>query len=354
MSVRVRWVTRWCVAGFVVAATLGGKTPAYALPIEHKAVKGPLQYVVVSFDGAGNLRKWRDTLAFARKNRIRFTYFLSCTFFLHRGNRRLYKPPNRRAGRSNIGFAMSVAEVEERLGHVNQALKDGHEIASHGCGHFNGRRWTKASWRKEFASFKSILRNAYGNNGLKGEPAGWKARIDGAVTGFRAPYLASGRALDRALAEAGFRYDASRVGRRGERPSRSQSGHWLFRLAMIPEGRRNRSIISMDYNFYVRHSKARSDPKRRKIYARRMLKAYMNYFNHNYRNGRQPVHIGHHFAYWNGSAYWLALKTFAENVCGRRDVRCVSYAQLADVLDRDPPPAGQTTRKTGKKRALLD
>lgn len=343
MSVRVRWVTRYCVAGFAAAAALGGTTPASSLPIDHDVAKGPPQYVVISFDGAGSLRKWRDTLAFARETRIKFTYFLSCTFFLHRGNRRLYKPPRRRAGRSNIGFAMTAAEVEERLSYVNQAITDGHEIASHGCGHFNGRRWSEAAWRKEFASFRSILRNAYRNNSLKGEPADWKVRIDGAVKGFRAPYLASGRALDRALGDAGFRYDASRVGRRGERPSRSRSGHWLFRLAMIPEGRRNRSIISMDYNFYVRHSKARSDPARRKVYARRMLRAYMNYFNHNYRNGRQPVHIGHHFSYWNGAAYWTALKAFAQKVCGRRDVRCVSYTQLADALDRERPRSGHSS-----------
>ncbi len=354
MSVWVRRVKRVCIAGFAGFSVLGGATPSSSLPIDHHATRAPLQYVVISFDGAGSLRKWRDTLAFARETRVKFTYFLSCTFFLHRGNRRLYKPPHRRAGRSNIGFAMTAAEVEERLRYVNRALKEGHEIASHSCGHFNGRRWTTASWRKEFASFRSILRNAYANNNLKGEPAGWKTRIDGAVKGFRAPYLAHGPALGRALAEAGFRYDASQVGRRAERPERSRRGHWMFRLAMIPEGRRSRSIISMDYNFYVRHSKARSDPARRKIFARRMLKAYMNYFDHNYRNGRHPVHIGHHFSYWNGGAYWSALKAFAHNVCGRRDVRCVSYTRLADVLDRKSPPARQSTSKARDRRALLD
>ena len=77
---------------------------------------------------------------------------------------------------------------------------EGHDIASHACGHFDGADWSRADWDTEFKSFRSIVENAYAINGIDGEPAGWRQFVDNDIRGFRAPYLSTGKALYEALA----------------------------------------------------------------------------------------------------------------------------------------------------------
>src|SRR5690606_18464786 len=119
--------------------------------------------------------------------------------------------PGKAAGRSNVGFAQTREEVAERLSEIRAATSEGHEIASHGCGHFDGEDWSKADWLKEFSEFSRLMAGAYAINGLEGEPEAWKRFAGTGVSGFRAPYLSTGKALYAALAEAGFRYDESGV-----------------------------------------------------------------------------------------------------------------------------------------------
>lgn len=292
-----------------------------------------IQYVVVSFDGGSSLEMWQETRDFAHETDIKFTYFQSCTYLLHWGNKRNYDGPRHKAGRSNVGFSKTVDEIAARLDQINGALDEGHELASHGCGHFDGRKWSAKDWNEEFQAFKTILRDAYTLNDLPGEPDGWAERAAGSVVGWRAPYLSRNAAMDSALAAEGFRYDASGVGNMGEKPPRTGNGLWDFRLALIPEGPKNRKIVSMDYNWFVRHSSALSRPQNAALYQRRTEAALNGYFNHTYSGDRQPIHIGLHFAKWNGGAYWNATKAFTSRVCRFPDVRCVSYRELADALD---------------------
>ncbi|HET7019233.1 MAG TPA: hypothetical protein VFI58_00785 [Xanthobacteraceae bacterium] len=49
---------------------------------------------------------------------------------------------------------------------------------------------------------------------------------------------------------------------------------------------------------------------------------------------RAPLHIGHHFMNYGGGAYNEALNSFARAVCGLPEVRCVTYAKLADFMDQ--------------------
>lgn len=318
------------IAAFVVSVFWS--FAGHALPPH--AERDPIQYIAISFDGSRSLEIWEETLAFARKHDVRFTFFLSCTYFLHQENRKLYKAPGRSFGRSGIGFAPDAQNIAARLEQLNLAMAEGHELGSHACGHYDGRRWSEAQWRQEFESFRSILKNAYANNGLEGEPDDWAETIEEEVKGFRAPFLARSERMDKVLAEFGFRYDASRIGFWDAMPERGLDGVWNFPLAIIPEGRSKRpAVISMDYNFYVRHTRGRDKPDRSAEFRRRMYESYKAYFRKNYFGNRAPIHIGHHFSRWNGGAYWDALKDFVKDVCGYSDVRCVTYRELADALD---------------------
>jgi hypothetical protein len=74
----------------------------------------------------------------------------------------------------------------------------------------------------------------------------------------------------------------------------------------------------------------------------RVVQAYMNYFNNNYYGSRAPVSIGHHFSPWMGGAYYEAIKGIADRVCGKPEVKCVTYSELMDFM-KDKTASGEMT-----------
>ena len=279
-----------------------------------------LQDVLISFDGAHDNAQWERALALGRATGARFTFFLSCTFLLTPETKGLYTAPHHGRAASNVGFGQTAQEVRTRLGHILTAWREGHEIASHGCGHFDGKTWRKADWEQEFNSFARILRDAWTINGFGPAPDGW-AQMASAVTGFRAPYLSTNAALFAALKAQGFRYDASTVGR-DPAPAVEKDGLWHMPLPMIPEGPRGKRIIAMDYNWFARHSGAKEDAANADTYEERAYRAMMAQYTRARSGDRKPVQAGFHFTLMNDGAYWRALERFVTGVCGEADVIC--------------------------------
>jgi hypothetical protein len=112
-----------------------------------------------------------------------------------------------------------------------------------------------------------------------------------------------------------------------------------------------KGTLSMDYNFFVAHSGAVNDPRRYELAREQMLQTYLAYFKVNYTGNRAPLHIGHHFSYYQGGAYNEALKSFARTACGLPEVRCVTYAKLADFMDEQNPETLAAYRKGDFARA---
>lgn len=297
-----------------------------------ESAQGRTQYVIISFDGAHELAQWQRSRALAARTGASFTYFLSCVFLLSPETRSHYKAPGMKAGRSNVGFAASKKEVSDRISQIRLAHAEGHEIASHGCGHFDGKAWSKADWVKEFTEFDKIFRQTYALNGLSPEPADWKTIAD-SVTGFRAPYLAAGKPLYQALAEKDFRYDASGVSR-GPALADSAQGLVRFSLPLITEGPSARRVLGMDYNLYVRHSGGFERPGEAKAFDERAYRAFSDAFAVQYARERIPLQLGFHFTLMNGGAYWRALERFLVETCAKPEVACISYR---DYLDRTAP-----------------
>ncbi|MDP3524291.1 MAG: polysaccharide deacetylase [Hoeflea sp.] len=290
------------------------------------------QLVLISFDGAHDNALWERSLKLGDSAGARFTYFLSCTFLMSRDARAGYKAPGHSAGRSNVGFAKDSADVLARLGHIWGAVQAGHEIGSHGCGHYDGKDWSKSDWLTEFRQFDAALANAWTNNG--GEPpAGWAGFAGSAVTGFRAPYLSTGDGLFAALAAHGLSYDASTVSRGPVMPDLSRPTA-RFALPLIPEGPQGRRIIAMDYNLFVRHSAAFETASKAKEFEERTLAAFRAAFEAEYAGERRPLQLGFHFVEMNGGAYWSALERFAAETCGRPEVACVTYQDALRRLER--------------------
>ncbi|MFC3075346.1 polysaccharide deacetylase [Shinella pollutisoli] len=300
------------------------------------------QLVIVSFDGAHDNLLWEKSRAMARRTNAHFTYFLSCTFFFPREERATYQAPQEKRGRSNVGFAPDREDAILRLGEIWLAKLEGHDLASHACGHFDGGRWSAEDWKAEFAFFRAALKDGWKNLGVgEREPADWQRFATEDIKGFRAPYLSAGPGLVEALEAYGFRYDASLVSKGPAMPV-ATGDLARFALPLIPEGASGKPVIAMDYNLYVRHSRGKERPEESEAFEERTLKAYRDAFAAQYDGERIPLQLGFHFVEMNAGAYWRALDRFLAETCGRKDVACVSYAQALDILAKERKPDGSS------------
>ncbi len=347
-----RYYRQLIVSGTIVGATL---VAAAWLPVRLGDLQKPVppppplavygerpQFVLLAFDGSASIPMWQATRQFARElaakgKPVYFTYFVSGVYFLNQALAAHYQPPAHSPGTSLIGFAASNDDIANRVREVNAAFRDGHEIASHANGHFDGSHWTNDEWIQEFATFNDLFFNLERNNpGLVlPEPLAVKPED---VIGFRAPQLGANKALDEVLAKANFRYDASGVsGHNPGWPKKNADGLWEFPLSTItlPSGR---STISMDYSIFVLQTGGHNILKRGtpewSAAQHDVLSGYLDYFNTHYRGKRAPIFIGHHFSTWNDGLYWQAMKDFADQVCGQPDVYCITHQALANYLDR--------------------
>lgn len=310
------------------------------------AANRPPQFVLLAFDGSHSLEAWKKSRSFAqnmaKKNiSVHFTYFISGVYFVNNEKRNLYTPPGGKGqGRSAIGWGGTTKEINLRLEQLNQAYQEGHEIGSHAVGHFNGSRWSEADWTREFKDFDRFIFDAYKINNLQGSLSFDRS----AIQGFRAPELGHSPGLYKTLKKEGFRYDTSRVAPANYWP-KQENGIWNFPLASLKTALTYKTVLSMDYNFYYLHSKGKPDYSDSLLYEEDMFESYLQYFQSNYLGNRAPVHIGHHFSDWNQGAYWKALFRFAEAVCGKPEVRCVTYSELADFMDLQTPEQIATYQK---------
>lgn len=286
--------------------------------------KKPPQFVTLAFDGSYSLSFWKESRDFARKMKeqqkpLHFTYFISGVYFVPVKDRMSYLPPQHATGSSAIGWAQSEKEVKARIEQLDLATSEGHEIGSHANGHFDGSKWSLDEWNSELEQFKQMS----------------PKRV---YSGFRAPELGRNPFLYEALKLQGFRYDTSDVGKSTEWPKKLPNGLWEFPLNKIRFSTSTQSILSMDYNFYLKQTKAKDILVKGTVEWDRayqeVLESMRLNFTTNYQGNRAPVTFGNHFSLWNDGLYWEAMKTFAQEVCGLPEVKCVTFSELADYLDQ--------------------
>jgi peptidoglycan/xylan/chitin deacetylase (PgdA/CDA1 family) len=318
-----------------------------------RAVERPPQFVIMAFDNCTELERWKELSEFAAEMNgsgkpLHFTFFVSGVNFIADDKASVYEPPNRRRGASQIGFGGTADEVARRVAYINDLYRDGHEIASHAVGHFNGSGWSAADWMQEFSSFRDILTSVAANNGLDSTVK--FAFPPSEVIGFRAPYLATSAGLYTALKDDGFRYDTSSDSAPGDWPDKV-GGLWRFNLAELKLADSGRHALSMDFNFFAAQSREVVDPARRDAFREEMLQTYLAYFHSNYAGNRAPLNIGHHFFDYQDGAYREALEMFARTVCGLPEVRCATYTELADFMDSLDAPTREAYRNGDFPRA---
>ena len=314
------------------------RPPAFA-PTRLAPGERPPQFVVMSFDGAGNHDLFQHYLSVAERNKARFTFFLTGTYLLPEDLRTQYLPPGKPPGSSAVGFAARAA-FPNRIADLTQAWAARHEIGTHFNGHFCDAAgvgtWDAAAWRSEITQFNDFLDN-------------WRARVGTPalkplpfdhteVVGGRTPCLDGRR--DQMLPvfkEFGYRYDASDPGKL-RWPVLLPAGLWQFPLQAVNRAGTDKQNLSMDYNFYVNQSGGKDvagDSAR--AVEQQTYDSLLNAYNAVHTGNRAPLFVGSHFNLWSEGAYRNALTRFADAVCTQPDTRCISNRDLADWLDAQDP-----------------
>ncbi|WP_134006753.1 hypothetical protein [Kribbella sp. VKM Ac-2566] len=327
------------------STTPTGKLPAAApvlrsFPGRLPNGKPPL-FVVVSFDGAGDLALWARWRAVAKQVNARMTFFLSGPY-LYPGDRRTdYKPPYKKPGASDIGWG-DTASILGRTKVLREAIAEGHEIGTHANGHFCGAtgigRWTTAQWTAELGAFDRMVRTG---PALAAGKAVEPPFDPATVKGMRTPCLEGNRPAYRlAMAQRGMLYDASAPGYIAW--PKKADGLWNFPLESVTLAGTARKTLTMDYNLWFAQTEARKAPiAEAPALKAQVLATYRQALAKSRASGNPPLFLGNHFNRWNNSVYSDALTAFVTETCKQPDVRCVSNMELASWLAKYGVPSGQ-------------
>jgi hypothetical protein len=304
-------VTASSATGTTSNATAGGEPP---------------QFIVVSFDGGGNIDAWkrfRDVMGDTGSN---MTVFLSGVYLVPEQKAYLYDPPGHPRGTSAIGFA-AAENVLPRMEQVRLAHAAGNEIGTHFNGHFcdgtGEGSWSTTQWLSDIRQMYSFLDNWRVNSGnTSAAPLGWNSSE---IVGGRTPCLEGRRdQLFPAEAASGFRYDSSGEGSL-RWPSHVSNGLWEIPMQDLRMAGSGREVLSMDYNFFEAQASGAQT-----------LQTYRNAYRAVYNGNRAPLILGNHFSPFNGGTYLNALETFLRETCTKPNTRCVSFEQLVDWMDAQP------------------
>ncbi|MGW7468915.1 hypothetical protein ACWGJT_30680 [Streptomyces xantholiticus] len=317
-----------------------GAQPGLLKPQRLKPGQRPPQFVVFSWDGAGedSQKLFSHFREVGKKYDATMTYFLSGVYLLPEEKRAMYNPPQHAAGRSDIGFN-DIEGIRDTVRELRAAWLEGNEVGTHFNGHFCGRTgvgaWSVEEWKSEIRQAKSFVKNWKTNADLASmEPLPFD--YDKELIGARTPCLEGRENFVRAASTLGFRYDTSGVN--NQVWPEKERGLWDLSLQLVPVPGRAFETLSMDYNFMVNQSgTVKGDPAKHEYWGNQMRDGLIQAFERAYQGNRAPLIIGNHFESWNGGTYMRAVEQTIAAVCGKSEVECVSFRQLVDWLDAQDP-----------------
>ncbi|MFI6521334.1 hypothetical protein ACIBF1_37670 [Spirillospora sp. NPDC050679] len=305
-----------------------GRQPGAVRPERMRPGQRPPQFVVFSWDGAGEdsnrlFSRFRELGAELGATQ---TFFLSGIYLLPKSERMRYRPPGHPRGASAISY-LSDDAVRRTLGEVGRAWSGGNEIGTHFNGHFCGptgvASWTPAQWRSEIEQAKWFVKNWKTTTGWKHRPP-LPFDYDAELIGGRTPCLEGRANVRKAARGMGFRYDSS--GNGAQVWPRRRDGLWDIPLQQVPLPGRGREVLAMDYNYMANGAGGAA-----------MRASLMSGFERAYDGNRAPLIVGNHFEQWRGGVYMEAVADVMRAVCAKPEVRCVSFRTLVDWLDAQDP-----------------
>ncbi|GAA1044575.1 hypothetical protein [Streptomyces murinus] len=319
-----------------------GTQPRLPRPERLKPGQKPPQFVVFSWDGAGedSQKLFSHFRKVAKENNANMTFFLSGVYLLPEDKRDLYKPPQHSPGSSDIGFNDQQG-ISDTVKQARLAWLDGNEIGTHFNGHFCGPdggvgTWSVDEWKSEINQAKQFVENWKTNSGMK-NAAPLPFDYDKELIGGRTPCLEGQKNFVQAARQLGFRYDSSGVD--NQLWPKKKNGLWDLSMQLVPFPGHNFEELTMDYNYMINQSgtKTQGDPDKFGEWGDQVRDSLLQGFDRVYDGNRAPLVIGNHFESWNGGTYMHAVEDVVKKVCGKPEVRCVSFHQLADWLDAQDP-----------------
>ncbi|AVH57374.1 MULTISPECIES: hypothetical protein [Streptomyces] len=319
-----------------------GAQPYLPRPVRLKPGEKPPQFVVFSWDGAGedSQKLFSHFRKIAKANNATMTYFLSGVYMLPEDKSDLYRPPQHSPGSSEIGFNDEQG-IEDTVKQLRGAWLEGNEIGTHFNGHFCGSgggvgEWSVAEWKSEIAQAKWFVKSWKTNTGMR-ESSPLPFDYDKELIGARTPCLEGQENFRKAARQLGFRYDTSGVN--DQVWPEKKEGLWDLSMQLVPFPGHTYEQLTMDYNFMVNQSgtQTQGDPAKYAEWGNQMRDGLVRGFYRAYDGNRAPLVIGNHFESWNGGTYMRAVDEVIEHVCTKPEVRCVSFRQLADWLDVQDP-----------------
>lgn len=335
--------------------TKGRVQPRQPKPQRLKPGEAPPQFVVFSWDGAGETSNglMARFLKVADEVGASMTLFTSGIYFLPRSKSSLYHPPRHRVGASDIGY-FADEDIHRTIETTGKAWLAGHEIGTHFNGHFCGSngvaRWSPADWKSEIAQAQGFIANWRTNTGFTDLPA-LPFDYSTELIGGRTPCLEGSRNLQLAARDLHWAYDSSSTATQVW-PTRKNK-LWQVHLQGVPFTGRKFDVISMDYNFLANQSRTtKGDPKMFKTWRTQVESSLMAGFRRAYDGNRAPLIIGNHLNSWNGGIYMDAVEATMRAVAkAGPDVRLVSFRQLIAWLNAQDPKviAKLQTLQVGEK-----
>ena len=312
-----------------------GPQPHQPTPAKLAAGATPPQFVVFSWDGAGNSKLFAHFRELSKELNASMTFFLSGIYTLPRSKRMLYHPPRHPQGASAIGY-LSDSGIHGCISQLGPAWLEGHEIGTHFNGHFCGsggvEAWSPSDWDSEIdqaIGFVSNWRTNTGFSDLPTLPFDYRSELIGG----RTPCLQGQKNLLRSKRVGTWKYDSSGTGTQVW-PKQWANGLWKVPMQGIPFPGHSFEVISMDYNMMFNQSRiTQGDPSEHPKWQRQARDAYLAGFQRAYHGNRAPLIIGNHFENWNRGIYMEAVTDAAREMAKHPDVRFVSFRQLIAWLE---------------------
>lgn len=313
-----------------------GPQPHQPKPRRLKPGEVPPQFVVISWDGAGEasdqlFSHWRRV---AKMHEVPMTFFLTGIYLLPGRERRRYRPPQKPVGASDLGW-LPERYVHATIRQTRKAWLEGHEIGTHFNGHFCGpkgvERWSVEDWLSEIEQAEEFVSTWRTTTGLTDEPP-LPFDVRKEVVGGRTPCLEGVANVRKAAAQLDWRYDSS-----GTRPATwptKVEGLWDLSMQQVPFPGEDFEVTAMDYNFMANQSEVTDGPESMHDTWRTQTRdAYLAGFRRSLDGNRSPLVIGNHFEQWNGGIYMDAVEQAIETMAEEPATRFVTMRQLCDWLD---------------------
>jgi hypothetical protein len=308
-----------------------------------KSGQNPPQFIIFSFDGAGDHEKWQEFMKAAAPTDSRFNGFLTGTYLLTDENAKEYAGPGHAPGKSSVGFGGTGDELATRIKDLNQAYAAGHEIGTHYNGHFcSGAEpsvgvWTTADWNNELDQFFGFLKSYKKNNpGVKLPTL--KVPVS-SIKGGRTPCLeGQWDQLVPAWKQHKMTYDSSmNAPASGVFWPQRVNGIWEFYMPYVYSPGFDGMVVNMDYNMWVKFNGGADQPETAPELREKVYQTYEYIYQEAYNGNRAPVIIANHFNDWNGDSFNPAVLKFMKNYCGKPNTYCTTYSDVIAWMKLQDP-----------------